>query len=132
MTSQSINIAPLHILLVEDSEDNILVMQLYLKKHPYQIDVAKNGLIGLEMFKKAHYDLVLMDIQMPVMDGYEATRKIRCFEAEQGSDKTHIIAVTAHASEENHRLVLEAGCDDFITKPVPRATLLEAIHKVFE
>ncbi len=132
MTSQPINIAPLHILIVEDSEDNVLVMQLYLKKHPYQLDIAENGLIGLEMFKKAHYDLVLMDIQMPVMDGYEATREIRRFEAEQGRDKARIIAVTAHASEENHRMVIEAGCDDFITKPVPKAKLLEAILRVFE
>lgn len=119
----------LSILLVEDSEDNVLVMQLYLKKMPYRLDVAENGQVGVEMFKKTEYDLVLMDIQMPVMDGYEATRAIREFEREQGRKRTPIIAVTAHASEENHRMVLDAGCDDFITKPVPKAKLLEAIQR---
>jgi CheY-like chemotaxis protein len=71
-----------------------------------------------------------MDIQMPVMDGYEATRAIRAFEADEGRERTPVIAVTAHASEENHRLVLEAGCDDFITKPVPKAKLLQTIERV--
>lgn len=124
------NATPLRILLVEDSEDNVLVMQLYLKKYPYRLDVAENGQVGVDMFKAAQYDLVLMDIQMPVMDGYEATREIRRYESAQGKTKAPIIAVTAHASEENHRMVLEAGCDDFITKPVPKAKLLEAIQKV--
>ncbi|MBU1612335.1 MAG: response regulator [Proteobacteria bacterium] len=130
MINQNNDSETLRILLVEDSEDNVLVMQLYLKKFPYRLDVAENGQVGVDMFKQAKYDLVLMDIQMPIMDGYEATREIRRFEGEQGRSKAPIIAVTAHASEENHRMVLEAGCDDFITKPVPKAKLLEAIQRV--
>lgn len=126
---QIVETKPLNILLVEDSEDNVLVMQLYLKKYPYRLDVAENGKVGVEMFKNGQYDLVLMDIQMPVMDGYEATRAIRSHEFETGRPKVPIIAVTAHASAENHRLVLEAGCDDFITKPVPKVRLLDAIQK---
>ncbi|MBU1247778.1 MAG: response regulator [Proteobacteria bacterium] len=130
MINQNNDSETLRILLVEDSEDNVLVMQLYLKKFPYRLDVAENGQVGVDMFKQAKYDLVLMDIQMPIMDGYEASREIRRFEGEQGRSKAPIIAVTAHASEENHRMVLEAGCDDFITKPVPKAKLLEAIQRV--
>lgn len=116
------------ILLVEDSADNVLVMQLYLKKFPYRLDVADNGEDGVRLFRETGYNLVLMDIQMPVMDGYEATKAMRTIETEQGRDRTPIYAVTAHASEENRIKVLEAGCDDFITKPVPKAKFLEAVQ----
>lgn len=130
MNDTVVDIKPLRILLVEDSEDNVLVVQLYLKKHPFTVDVAENGKIGAEMFQQAEYDLVLMDIQMPVMDGYESARAMRAYEQKNHKPRVPIIAVTAHASVENHRMVLEAGCDDFITKPVPKVKLLEAIHRV--
>lgn len=118
----------LNILLAEDSADNVLIIRLYLKNHPYVIEVAENGEQAVELFTRNVYDLVLMDIQMPGMDGYEATQRIRDFEREKNLPRTPIIAVTAHASEEIRRRVLDCGGDAYITKPVPKARLLEAIH----
>ena len=78
--AETLGLRPLRILLVEDSEDNRLLILSYLKKTPYQIDIAENGEIAVEKFKSGEYDLVLMDIQMPVMDGYAATKAIRKWE----------------------------------------------------
>jgi len=78
------------------------------------------------------YDLVLMDIQMPVMDGYEATRQIREWEKKQGKITTPIIALTAHALEEEKNKCLDAGCDDFLTKPVKKKDLLKRIEAVIK
>ncbi|MGE4292160.1 MAG: response regulator [Desulfovibrio sp.] len=118
----------LRILLAEDSGDNVLIIRLYLKNYPYTIDVAEHGEEAVRLFGENRYDLVLMDIQMPGVDGYEATERIREIEAEQGLPRTPIIAVTAHASEEIRKRVLECGGDAYITKPVPKARLLEAIQ----
>lgn len=120
------------ILLAEDSADNVLIIQLYLKNHPYVIDVAENGRDAVQMFGERAYDLVLMDIQMPGMDGYEATERIRELEQKKGNESVPIIAVTAHASEEIRRRVLECGGDAYITKPVPKARLVEAIQTALE
>jgi len=120
---------PLRILLVEDSEDNRLLIQAYLKATPYQIDIAENGKIGLEKFISGKYDLVIMDIQMPVMDGYSATKAIRKWEGEKGAKATPIIALTAHAFREDIQKSLDVGCTDHITKPIRKQGILEAIHK---
>lgn len=119
---------PLRILLAEDSADNVLIIRLYLKNYPYTIDVAENGGEAVDLYAENAYDLVLMDIQMPGMDGYEATERIRRIEQDRGIARTPIIAVTAHASEEIRKRVLECGGDAYITKPVPKARLLEAIQ----
>jgi len=119
----------LRILLVEDFEDNRLLIQSYLKKMPYQIDIAENGEIAVEKFKSGSYDLVLMDMQMPVMDGYAATREIRKWERERGVEPTCIIALTASAFKEDTQRSLDAGCTAHITKPIKKATLLETIKK---
>ena len=120
-------VRPLRILLVEDSEDNALVFKLYLKDLPFEVVEATDGGVGVERFQEGGFDLVIMDIQMPVMDGYEATRRIRGLEAELARDRVPILALTAHASEENEARVMEAGCDGYLTKPIPKARLLEAI-----
>jgi PAS domain S-box-containing protein len=117
----------IHILLVEDSPDNRLLIQSYLKKTPYQLDMAENGEIAVEMFKAGHYDLVLMDMQMPVMDGYTATRVIRQWEKEQGMKPIPIIALTAYALKEEMQKSLEAGCTAHLTKPIKKTVLLAAI-----
>ncbi|MFQ6028814.1 MAG: response regulator, partial [Dehalococcoidia bacterium] len=119
---------PLSILLVEDTKDNRLLIQSYLKKTPYQIDIAENGEIAVEKFTAGNYDLVLMDVQMPVMDGYTATSLIRKWEQEEGRDPAPILALTAHALKEDEQKSIDAGCTAHVTKPVKKAPLMEAIY----
>jgi two-component system sensor histidine kinase/response regulator len=118
-----------NLLLVEDSADNRLIIQAYFKRVSDHIDIAENGAIAVEKFKSRNYDLVLMDVQMPVMDGYTATHEIRNWEQEQGRQATPIIALTAHAMKEDMQRSREAGCTDHLTKPIKRATLMEAVQK---
>ena len=118
-----------NLLLVEDSADNCLIIQAYFKRASDHIDIAENGAIAVEKFKSGKYDLVLMDVQMPVMDGYTATREIRKWEREQGRKETPIIALTAHAMKEDAQKSRDAGCTDHLTKPIKRATLMEAVQK---
>jgi two-component system sensor histidine kinase/response regulator len=118
-----------NLLLVEDSADNRLIIQAYFKRATDHIDIAENGAIAVEKFKAGKYDLVLMDVQMPIMDGYTATREIRKWERENGRKETPIIALTAHAMKEDMQKSLEAGCTDHLTKPIKRATLMEAVQK---
>ncbi|WP_320174974.1 response regulator [Maridesulfovibrio sp.] len=122
-------VRPLNILLAEDCENNVLLVQLYLKKFPYSIDVAENGSEAFELFQRKEYDVVLMDIEMPVTDGYEATTLMRGFEKEHSREKTPIVAVTAHALPENEDKAYEVGCDYFLTKPVRKADLISAVQK---
>ncbi len=118
---------PLRILLAEDSADNRLLVEAYLKNTPYQLDPAENGEIAVHKFAAGHYDVILMDIEMPVMDGYQAIAEIR--RREQGDHRrpTPIIALTASAQDEAVRRSLQLGCDAHVIKPVKRSTLLEAI-----
>jgi|WetSurMetagenome_2_1015567.scaffolds.fasta_scaffold07241_2 PAS domain S-box-containing protein len=115
------------ILLVEDTAHNRVLILAFLKQSNYRVDVAENGLIGVEKYKSAHYDLVLMDIEMPVMDGYTATREIRKWEVEQGLEPAPIIAVTAHALKEDEIKSRDAGCTAYLTKPIDKSRLLTAI-----
>lgn len=100
------------VLLVEDNQMNIMVAEKFLKKWELRVEVAHNGKEGVEMMKENKYDLVLMDLQMPIMDGYKATRKIRTFD-----EKTPIIALTASALLKVRQDVIAAGMNDYITKP---------------
>ncbi len=117
----------LRILLVDDSEDNRFLIKAYFKNTLHEIEMAENGAVAVEKFKAGRYDLVLMDMQMPVMDGYTATRIIRDWEAEQGRHRTPIIALTAHALVEDVEKSLAAGCDTHLNKPIKRAKLMETI-----
>jgi signal transduction histidine kinase/CheY-like chemotaxis protein len=119
---------PLRILLADDSVDNRLLVRHYLKGTQYLIDEAENGKIAIEKFLANDYDLVLMDIQMPEVDGYDATRAMRRWESERAQARTPILALTAAALEENIRSTREAGCDMHVTKPVKKNTLLAAIR----
>ncbi len=119
---------PLHVLLVEDSPDNQMLIRSYLKQTPYQLDVADHGGIAVEEFKKGHFDLVLMDMNMPVMDGYEATKQIRAWEHDHDLTPTHIIALTALALKEEGEKIIEAGCNAHMTKPIKKQTLLEVLQ----
>jgi PAS domain S-box-containing protein len=117
----------LRILMAEDSPDNCTIALAYLEDTPYLIDVAETGLVACEMFKAGHYDLLLMDRQMPVMDGLTATRAIRAWEKVNGRAPTPIIALTASALKGDRETCLAAGCTAYLTKPIKQDVLLQAI-----
>ena len=119
----------LRILLAEDSQDNRLLVQSYLKHTPHHLDLADNGAIAVAKFKARGFDLVLMDMQMPIVDGYAATRAIKQWEKETGRPPTPIIALTAFALREEIQKSLDAGCTAHLTKPIKKATLLNAIQE---
>ncbi len=122
-------VRPLHILLVEDAKENRIVVKAFLKKTPHTIDVAENGRIGVDKFLSGDYDLVLMDMRMPVMDGYTATGEIRKWEKENKREVIPIIALTAHALREDRQKCLDAGCTDYLAKPLKKADLLKKIQE---
>jgi CheY-like chemotaxis protein len=124
----SLEVRALRILLVEDSPDNQGLVRSYLKQTPYRLDIADHGAIALERFKNGDYDLILMDMQMPVMDGYEATQAIRAWEREHDLSPTQVIAMTAQARKEDGIKILEAGCDAHMIKPIKKHTLLEVLQ----
>jgi CheY-like chemotaxis protein len=117
------------ILLVEDYEPNILVAGTLLEQFGYQYDVARNGLEAIRSFLRSEYKLILMDLQMADMDGFEATRKIRQLEAEKKAEPVPIIAMTAHVREQDQKQCFDAGMDDFIPKPFNIESLSEKISK---
>jgi len=118
------------VLIAEDSESNQALIELYFKNTACRLDFATDGLEAMEKFMAGDYDLVLMDIQMPVMDGYEATRKIREYENRQGgSSPTPIVAVTANAFKEDQERCLAAGCTDYLAKPVSKIKLLQCVAR---
>ena len=120
---------PLRILLAEDSPDNRTITLAYLEDTPYTIDIAENGAVACAMFQATPYDLVLMDRQMPVMDGLTATRAIRAWERENSHPPTLIIALTASALKGDREMCLAAGCTAFLTKPIKQDVLLRAIKE---
>lgn len=124
------DLRPLHILIVEDCQDNYILIKAYLKKHPYQLDLAENGAIAVEKVKSQNYHLVLMDMQMPVMDGYTATTTIRQWEQDENKQHLPIIALTAYAFKEDEQKCKDAGCDFYLSKPILKKQLLEAIYQV--
>jgi CheY-like chemotaxis protein len=117
----------LRLLLVDDSADNRMLIQSYLKKTVHQVDAAENGLQAVEKFKAGAYDLVLLDMQMPIMDGYTAAKAIRQWEKENGRAAAPIVALTAYALKEETQRSLDAGCTAHLTKPIKKAKLMETI-----
>ncbi len=120
------------ILLVEDNVLNQHLTTSILTKEGFITDVAENGKVGLEMYKKNKYDVVLMDIQMPVMDGIEATRMIRKFEKSVAGKgrKAKIVAVTAHTKDGEKQRLFEAGMDIYLSKPFKASDLTDLIRKI--
>ncbi|MBX3041038.1 MAG: response regulator, partial [Bdellovibrionaceae bacterium] len=110
------------VLLVEDAEDNQALLTKFLQGAGVQVDLAVNGLEATTKAADGHYDLVLMDIQMPLMDGYQATRILK-----KKGFKAPILALTAHALSEEKARCESAGCDGHLTKPIDRKTLLENV-----
>ncbi len=117
------------ILIAEDSEYNVALFRAYLKGGDFELDFAENGKIAVEKVMSGNFNLVLMDLQMPVMDGLEATRAIREWEAKSHATAIPILALTAHAAGEGTGNSLDAGCTEHLTKPIRKATLLAAISR---
>ncbi len=120
----------LKILLAEDNPDNVLLIEVFLKKSACLLDKAEDGLIAVQKFRANHYDLILMDIQMPNMGGYEATAEIRQIETAEGRTPTIIIALTAHALKEDEQRSIDAGCNGHLTKPIKKKILLEVLQSI--
>lgn len=112
------------VLVVEDVIDNQMLTKLYLARKGMKVQFANNGSEGVKKALEGFFDLILMDMQMPVMDGYTATRELRT----QGYQKP-IIALTAHAMKEDRAKCLQAGCDDYLTKPLDSKILYEALAR---
>ena len=117
------------ILYVEDDESIRNLVRIILKDIASTVDVARDGREGVERFKETAYDLVFMDIQMPVMDGLDACKEIRAWEEEQGKRPTPSVALTAHGLTSDKLKSREAGCDGHITKPMQKKDLLDALEK---
>ena len=117
------------ILYVEDDHSIRNLVKVFLKREIYTLDLAENGEIGVEKFKKGGYDLVLMDIQMPVMDGLTACKEIRLWEKAEGKVPTPIVALTAHGFSSDELRSRKAGCEAHLIKPIGKQELLDAIHR---
>jgi CheY-like chemotaxis protein len=115
------------ILLADDSPENRELVKLFLKKYSPQIVEAENGADAFDQFQHDRFDVVLMDMQMPIVDGYNATRKIREFEDRFEKPRTPVIAITAHAMKEDSERCIRVGCNDYVPKPINRAELIHTI-----
>jgi CheY-like chemotaxis protein len=120
------NSAPGLVLLVEDNSYNQTLARIILQHAGFSVDIAENGAQALAMLALNQYQLVLMDVHMPVMDGYAATRAIR---AQAHLSALPVIALTAHVTADFHQECLEAGMNDFVTKPIDARTLLEKVRE---
>jgi two-component system, sensor histidine kinase and response regulator len=130
-TTESINNndnGMMRILVAEDSPDNRLLIQAYLRHERHQVDFAENGKVAVDRFISQPYDLVFMDVQMPELDGLDATRMIRAWERKQGIRPSLIIALTASVLDEDVKRTLAAGCSTHIGKPLTKQIILDAIR----
>jgi CheY-like chemotaxis protein/nitrogen-specific signal transduction histidine kinase/HPt (histidine-containing phosphotransfer) domain-containing protein len=117
------------VLVAEDNEESLILLQAYLEGQDLNLDVASNGVEAAAKRRTGEYDLILMDIQMPVMDGYTATREIRAWEQARHRNPVPIVAVTAHALAGAVAESLEAGCDGHLSKPIERKDLIDTIAR---
>ena len=112
------------VLVAEDNDSNFILMTYILKKY-YEFDRARNGQEAVEMADDSKFDLVLMDIKMPVMDGLQATKAIK-----EKCPNLPVVALTANAFDSDRTAAFEAGCDDFLAKPVSSDLCLQTIRKI--
>jgi CheY-like chemotaxis protein len=120
----------LRVLVAEDVEDNRLLVELYLKDTIHEVVMVENGEQAVEAFRRqGPFDIVFMDIQMPEMDGYAATLAIRALEEREDRRRTPIVALTAHALQEQQSKSYQVGCDEHMTKPIRKNQLLQAMYR---
>lgn len=117
------------ILLVEDNEMNRDMLARRLVRRGFEVVVAVDGQAGVEMARAERPDLILMDLSLPIMDGWEATRKLK---ADEATRHIPVVALTAHAMTGDREKALEAGCDEFDTKPVELTRLLEKVDALLQ
>ena len=120
---------PLRILIAEDSADNRLLVQVYLKGSPHQLTFAEDGREAVDRFEAESFDLILMDMQMPVMDGLTATHAIRAIERVRRAAAIPIIALTANALPQDVEMSANAGCNHHLSKPISKHALLSAVEE---
>lgn len=114
------------VLVIEDNDDNYYMLQFMLEGHGDQIVRAKDGIDGVKRARSEQPDLILMDIQLPLLNGYEATKQIK---ASQELSHIPIIAITSYAMLGDRDKAIEAGCDDYIEKPIEPETILSRIEQ---
>ena len=120
------------VLLVEDNAVNQQVAAAILQKQGFRVDIANDGLQAFTLFKLNPYSVVLMDCQMPIMDGFESTRKMRAYEIENELSRIPIIALTANASDEDRQACIDSGMDDFLVKPMRINSVIELFSRYLD
>jgi signal transduction histidine kinase/CheY-like chemotaxis protein len=130
-TADLSTLPPIRILLVDDVAVNRKIIEAYLKKTAAHIDIAENGQQAIDKYRNGGMDLILMDMEMPIMDGFEATQIIRKLEKDSGVAPIPIVALTAHAFSEERQRCLDAGCSHFFTKPIHKADLFNLLRDIF-
>ena len=126
---EAVSLAGVRVLLAEDHPTNQKVIQLILEAVGVQLDIVENGALALERLRAQPYDLVLMDMQMPELDGLSATMALRAWEAETGRARLPVIMLTANALDEHVRASLSAGADEHLSKPIRPLALIEAMGR---
>ncbi|MCF6173979.1 MAG: response regulator, partial [Campylobacteraceae bacterium] len=120
-----------HILLVEDNHANQIFMKVLLKKFGVTIDIASNGVEAIEKFKTNSYDIILMDENMPIMNGIEAAKKIRKIEERENLDHIIIVALTANALNGDKDRFIQAGMDEYLSKPLNIQMMADILQKYY-
>jgi PAS domain S-box-containing protein len=121
---------PLRVLVAEDSPENRFLLMRYLTALPWEVVQVENGREALQAFEASRFDLILMDMQMPLMDGFEATAAIRRSERERGAERVPIVALTAYAMKEEVERCIKAGCDFHVSKPIRKTTLFQRFEEI--
>lgn len=114
------------VLLVEDNEDNLLIYSTILRHFGFQVIEARDGQAGIDAAHAQHPGVILMDVSIPIVDGWEATRRLK---ADADTAKIPIIALTAHALASDQEKAVEAGCDGYIAKPAEPRVVLSAVQR---
>jgi CheY-like chemotaxis protein len=114
------------VLIVEDNEDNLLIYSTILRYSGFTVIEARDGQAGIDAAKQDHPGLILMDVSIPILDGWEATRRLK---ADPATRDIPIIALTAHALASDQQKAVDAGCDDYIPKPAEPRVVLAAVQR---